>query len=244
MTNGILIKESMRINKYLALCGVASRRKAEEFVTGGLVKVNDQICTNLATDILETDKVELNGKIVKPCENFEYYMLNKPKGYVSSVMDDRGRKTVVSLINTNARIFPVGRLDYDSEGLLLLTNDGDLTNILTHPKHEINKTYIVKIEGDISLGEIALLEKGVTIDGNVKLGGAKVQILSHEDNQTKLSVVIHEGKNREIRKMFEVVGKQVIFLKRTQIANLKMTGLKRGEYRKLTQNEIDYLKSL
>ena len=130
----------MRINKYLATCGVDSRRKVEQLITNGIVTVNGKVCTNLATDILETDHVEVAGKVVHLPQIKEYYMLNKPKGYVSSVKDDRGRKTVLDLIKTNARVFPVGRLDYDSEGLLLLTNDGELTYKLTHPKNEITKT--------------------------------------------------------------------------------------------------------
>lgn len=233
----------MRINKYLASCGVASRRKAEQLIISGKVKVNDIVCTELATDITDNDKVEVDNKFITLPSNLEYYMLNKPKGYVCSVKDDRNRKTVIELIDTDARIFPVGRLDYDSEGLLILTNDGDLTYKLTHPKNEIAKTYVVKIEGGIESGQIALLKKGVIIDG-YKLSPCEVRIKTQDYKFTKLEVIIHEGRNREIRKMFETVGKNVIFLKRTKIAELSLGGLNRGEYRKLTPSEIKYLKSL
>lgn len=233
----------MRINKYLASTGLASRRNAEKFVLDGRVKVNNVVCTNLATDIKQGDVVKLDGKVVKPTEKLVYFMLNKPKGYVSTASDDKGRKTVLELIDTEERIYPVGRLDYDSEGLLLLTNDGELTYKLTHPKNEIPKTYYVIINSDISQKDLAKLEKGVVIDGH-KLSGSKISVLSSRDNKTELNVVIHEGRNREIRKMFEVVGKNVTFLKRTKIANLTLGKLQRGTYRPLSQTEVKYLKSL
>lgn len=234
----------MRINKFLASSGLASRRKAEEYIKAGKVVVNDKVCTNLATDILETDIVKVNGQAILKPEVFEYYMLNKPKGYVCSNKDDRGRKTVINLIDTASRIFSVGRLDYDSEGLLILTNDGDLTYKLTHPKHEIKKTYIVRIEGQISKEEIGILKKGAIIDKGIHLSPCEIQVLSFDDKQTRLEVIIHEGKNREIRKMFESINKNVCFLKRTKIEKLSLGGLNRGEYRKLTNKEINYLKSL
>ncbi len=233
----------MRINKYLASCGVASRRKAEQLIVDGKVKVNGCVCSELATDIKETDKVEVNNTLVSLPSNLEYYMLNKPKGYVSSVKDDRERKTVIDLIHTTARIFPVGRLDYDSEGLLLLTNDGDLTYKLTHPKNEITKTYTVKIEGGIEKSQLRQLENGVVIDG-YKLSPCQITVKLQDEKFTKLEVVIHEGRNREIRKMFESIGKNVVYLKRTKIAKLALGGLNRGEYRKLSPREIKYLKSL
>lgn len=233
----------MRINKYLASCGVASRRKVEEYIVAGKVKVNGLVTTNLATDIKDNDIVELNGNIVALQQGFEYYMLNKPKGYVSTASDDRGRKTVLDLVKTNARIFPVGRLDYDSEGLLLLTNDGELTNKLTHPKHNISKTYLVSIDSTISKQEIETLKKGVVIDG-YKLHECKMEVLEEEKRKTKMQVTIFEGRNREIRKMFESIGKKVIYLKRIKIEGLYLGSLKRGEYRQLSQNEVEYLKSL
>lgn len=233
----------MRINKFLASCGIASRRKVEEYILDGRITVNGQVTTNLSTDILESDVVLFDGKPVKNREEFEYYMLNKPVGYISSAQDDRNRKTVVSLIKTSARIYPVGRLDFNSEGLLLLTNDGELTNKLTHPKHNIGKTYIVKINSSITDREVNLVRNGVTIDG-YKLHHCKIRVLDGSENYTRFEITIFEGRNREIRKMFEVINKQVVYLKRIKIENLKLGNLKTGEYRKLTKSEIDYLKNL
>ena len=234
----------MRINKYLALCGVASRRKVETLILEGKVKVNGKLVTNLATDITAEDKVLVNNKEVSTPNFYEYYMINKPKGYVCSVHDDRDRKIVVDLIKTDARIFPVGRLDYDSEGLLILTNDGDLTYKLTHPKHEISKTYYANIEGKLLDKEIEKLQKGVIIDGNVKLRPCIINKKYFKDNVTRVEITIYEGKNREIRKMFDTIKKPVQFLKRVKIGDLKLGGLNRGEYRTLTKKEVDYLKSL
>ena len=234
----------MRINKYIATCGVCSRRKAEELVLSGKVKLNGKIVDNLATDILDTDEVKVNEKVISLCDNFEYYLLNKPKGYVCSASDDRNRKIVTELIKTDARIYPVGRLDYDSEGLLILTNDGELTNKLTHPRNEIPKTYIAKIEGVLTTEELKALRKGVIIDNNIKLRSCLINVLSVENKVSRVEITIFEGKNREIRKMFETINKPVIFLKRIKIGNLKLGGLNRGEYRKLTNKEVAYLKSL
>ena len=235
----------MRINKFIAQCGIASRRKAEELILSGKVSVNGEVCTNLATNVDEMDSVFVNGNQIYLPNNFEYYMLNKPKGYVCSASDDRGRKTVIDLIPTNARIFPVGRLDYDSEGLLLLTNDGELTYKLTHPKNEIEKTYVVNIEGDVSNEELNRLQKGVTVEGGVKFCPCKIKrVITPNKNQSRFEIILHEGKNREIRRMFEAIGKNVAFLKRVKIADLKLGGLNRGEYRKLSTKEVNYLKSL
>ncbi|MBQ0017106.1 MAG: rRNA pseudouridine synthase [Clostridiales bacterium] len=234
----------MRINKYLALCGVASRRKVEEYIVAGKIKVNGIVCTNLATDIKETDEVLYNNKKVNTPEFYEYYMINKPKGYVCTVHDDRNRKVVVDLIKSDVRLFPVGRLDYDSEGLLILTNDGDLTYKLTHPKHEISKTYNASIEGELSMKEIKYLESGITIDDNVKLRPCKIEKKWFKENTTRVEITIFEGKNREIRKMFDKIKKPVAFLKRVKIGELKLGGLNRGEYRPLTKAEVEYLKSL
>lgn len=235
----------MRINKFIAQCGVASRRKAEELILNGKVKINGKVCTELATNVDEMDSVVVNGNQIYLPNNFEYYMLNKPKGYVSSASDDRGRKTVVDLVKTEARIFPVGRLDYDSEGLLILTNDGELTYKLTHPKNEIEKTYNVNVEGMVSDEELNKLQNGVTIEGNIKLSPCKInRLFTTNKNQSRFEVILHEGKNREIRKMFEAIDKKVVFLKRIKIAQLKLGGLNRGEYRKLSLKEVNYLKSL
>ena len=230
----------MRINKYLAMCGVSSRRKAEEFVLQGMVKVNGTVVTNLAKDIDENkDVVLLNGQKLALPENFVYYLLNKPKGYVCTLSDDRGRKTIVDLIDgIDKRVFPVGRLDYDSEGLLLLTNDGDFAYKLTHPSHQVPKTYIVKVEGKVLESELAVLRAGVVVDG-VRYNKCKVRVLNAEEKTTRMEVIITEGKNREIRNMFKAIGKVVILLKRVAEGNIKLGGLSRGEYRQLKQDEVD-----
>lgn len=234
---------SMRINKYLASCGLASRRKVEEYIIDGRIVVNGVVETNLSTDIKDTDVVLFDGRRIIATSKYEYYMINKPKGYISSVKDDRGRKVVTSLINTNARIFPVGRLDFNSEGLLLLTNDGELMYKLTHPKNNISKTYLVNINDNVSDNILDELRKGVVID-NYKLHPCLIYVLDRRDKETKLKITIFEGRNREIRKMFEKFGKQVVFLKRIAIQNLKLGNLKLGEYRKLTAEELSYLKNL
>lgn len=232
----------MRINKYLALCGVASRRKVEDFVINGLVKVNNKVVTNLATDIdIKNDVVTVSGERVKLTEEYVYYMLNKPKGYVCSAEDNRGRKTVLDIVkDPNHRIFPVGRLDYDSEGMLILTNDGDLTQRLTHPSNEVEKKYIVKIEGSMVESELAVLRAGVVIDGE-RFGKCDVVLTNTDGKISRLEVTLKEGKNREIRRMFEAIGKNVIFLKRVSIGMLKLGGLTRGEFRTLKPFEIDML---
>ncbi|MCQ2555819.1 MAG: rRNA pseudouridine synthase [Clostridia bacterium] len=234
----------MRINKYLASAGLASRRKADKLIEEGKVKVNGKVVLNLATDIKETDSVVVEGKSVKNTTNFVYYKLNKPKGYITTVDDEKGRKTVMSLLRgVHYRVFPVGRLDYDTEGLLLFTNDGDITNILTKPASEIEKTYVVTIEGTISTDEIKKLSSGVDIGGYVTKP-CSVNLLDKEEKFTKLSITITEGKNRQVRKMLESVGKVVVLLRRTKIGEIALGGLSRGEYKSLNPKEIKYLLSL
>ena len=234
----------MRINKYIASSGVTSRRKAEELVLAGKVKINGKVVSNLATDVKETDQVTIEGKPIHTAENFVYYKLHKPKGYVSTVNDDKGRKTVMELMRgVHTRVFPVGRLDYDTEGLLLLTNDGDLSNILTRPKSEVEKVYYATIEGTISKDEVKTLSSGVEIDG-YKTKPCSVVVMSENQNQTKLAITITEGKNRQIRKMLEAVNKTVTFLKRVQIGEIRLGGLSRGEYAQLNAKEVRYLQSL
>lgn len=236
----------MRINKYIASCGVCSRRKAEEFVLQGKVKVNGKVIANLATDIDETnDTVIVDGQKITPVSRFIYIMMYKPKGCVCTLKDEKGRKTVLDYLGDfeGKRIFPVGRLDYDTEGLLLLTNDGDFSNRLMQPSSEIPKTYIAKVEGEIPESDLARLRKGVTIDG-VKLNRCKIKVLGVENNISRLEITIYEGKNREIHKMFETIGKEIIFLKRVKIGDLKLGGLARGSYRYLTDKELNLLKRL
>ena len=233
----------MRINKYIASCGVCSRRKAEEFITAGKVKVNGEVVKELATIVNCGDKVELNNKELKLDTNFIYLIMNKPKGYITTAQEDRGRKTVLDLIPSDVRVYPVGRLDYNSEGLLLLTNDGELTNKLTHPKHSVGKTYTVKVEGNVDTNVINKIRDGIFLDGE-KLRECEVFEIKQEGKFTKLKMTIFEGKNRQIRRIFEAFNHQVVFLKRTHIGQIKLGSLNRGEVRRLTKKEIDYLKSL
>lgn len=228
----------MRINKYLALCGVGSRRKVEEYVLNGDVKVNGRIITVLSTDINpKSDKVLYLDKDVTLPSNYVYYKFNKPKGYICSVKDEKGRKTIYDLVKVNNRIFSVGRLDYNSEGLLLLTNDGDFANKLTHPTNHIDKEYIVTIEGEITEGELAVLRAGVVENGK-RMPSAKVNLISYQNKLSRLSVIIDEGQNRQIRRMFEAIGKNIVLLKRVAIGGLKLGGLERGKYRPLTDKEL------
>ena len=231
----------MRINKFIAESGVASRRKADEMIKEGLVKVNGKICKTGCDIDIANDHVTVNGKTINIVKTYEYYIMNKPKGYITSVKDEKGRKTVMDLLPQNlTRLFPVGRLDYDSEGLLILSNDGDLTFKLTHPKNEIPKTYLVKTENPISEKDLSLLRNGVVIDG-VKTKKCNVVLIDKNKDYSKLHITITEGKNRQIRKMIEAVGNHVDFLKRISIGDLKLKGLNRGEYRKLTAEEVAYL---
>ena len=235
----------MRINKFLASCGVASRRKCEEIILAGKVKINGKVVKELATDIdLDFDRVTVDGNAVHIPLECVYYKLHKPKGYVCTAKDDKERKTVMSLMRgVKKRIYPIGRLDYDTEGLLILTDDGELTNIITHPKNQIDKVYIVKIEGVINASEIERLQKGVDI-GGYTTDKSKVVVLDGDDKTTRLEVTIHEGKNRQVRKMFEAIEKNVIFLKRVQVGEIKLGGLARGEYKELNHKEMQYIRKL
>ena len=230
----------MRINKFLAEKGIASRRHADEMVSAGRVKINDQIAT-LGANVEEGDVVMLDdAPISMEDTKLEYYIMNKPKGVICTVSDDRNRKTVMDLLPDGiGRVFPVGRLDYDTEGLLILTSDGELANKLTHPRNEVKKTYLVKTEGPISEEQVNIIRNGVVIDG-VKTKKCNIRIVETNKEYTKLHVTITEGRNRQVRKMFESVGKNVDFLKRIKIGDLTLRGLNRGEVRKLSQQEIDY----
>ncbi len=234
----------MRINKYLATCGVASRRNADKMIQDGLVKINGRICS-MGDDVnVGEDTVVVNGKVVSVVKHFDYYIMNKPKGYVCTVKDDKGRKTVIDLLPPSAkRLFPVGRLDYDTEGLLILTNDGDLTFRLTHPKNEVPKTYLVKTEKPVSDEDVQKLRSGVYIDG-VKTKKCNIRLIESTKTGSKLHITITEGRNRQVRKMFEAVNNNVDFLKRIKIGDLTLTGLDRGQVRQLSAREVDYLLNL
>ena len=233
----------MRINKFLAESGVCSRRGADKLIEEGVVKINGKICS-LGDEVESGDNVTVSGRPVNVVKKYDYYIMNKPKGYVCTVKDDKGRKTVMDLLPQKIeRLFPVGRLDYDSEGLLLFTNDGELTFKLTHPKNEVPKTYLVRTEKPVTEDSISKLRSGVYIDG-VKTNKCKIRLIETTKTYSKLHITITEGKNRQVRKMFESVGNNVDFLKRIKIGDLTLTGLDRGEVRKLSPAEVNYLLNL
>lgn len=235
----------MRLNKYIAECGAASRRGADKLISEGLVKVNNKVVTELGTIVNEdNDTVTVNGKKLVLRNRDVYIILNKPKGCITAVKDDKGRKTVMDYVESkDKRLFPVGRLDYDSEGLVLLTNDGDTAYKLTHPSSEIPKTYIAKVEGEIPEKELDKLRDGIPLDGAIT-HRAKIKVLGVEDRISRIEITIFEGKNRQIRRMFEYIGYNVIFLKRTAIGDIRLGGLGRGLTRYLTPKEIQFLKKL
>ncbi len=233
----------MRLQKYMADCGVASRRACEQLILEGRVAVNGSVTTVLGTKVEEEDVVTFDGKKIKPSSKKVYIMLNKPVGVVSTASDPEGRTTVVELVDAKTRLYPVGRLDYNTQGLILLVNDGDAAYHLTHPKFEIEKEYVAVIAGEISRQEVLKLQGGVVIDG-IKTAPAKVTVTEITEHTTSLSVTIHEGRNRQVRKMFEAVGKKVLHLTRIRHGELNLGNLKPGEWRNLTSKEVKYLEDL
>ncbi|MEG2789559.1 MAG: pseudouridine synthase [Romboutsia sp.] len=237
----------MRINKYIASCGIASRRKAEELIVENRVKVNGKIINELSFQIDENeDKVEIDGKIIGLEEKLVYIMLNKPEGYVTTVKDQFDRKSVIDLVKgIDARVYPIGRLDYETSGLLLLTNDGDLTYKLTHPKHEVDKTYVATLKGIPTSTEIMNFEKGLYIE-DYKTSPAKIKIVkkNEEKNYCVCEIKIHEGRNRQVRKMCRAINHPVMNLRRKAMGKIVLKDVEIGQYRYLTNEEIDYLKGL
>ena len=233
-----------RLQKYLAQAGVASRRKCEKLILEGKVEVNNKIVTELGTKVTEKDIVKYNGRIVTPEEKKIYILLNKPIGYVTTVKEQFGRNTVLDLVKIEERIVPVGRLDMYTSGALILTNDGDFVNKLTHPKNEINKTYNVTLKGIITKEEVEKLVNGVIIDENYLTKPAKVKILKIDEPKeiSRIQITIHEGKNRQVRKMCEAVGKKVLALHRSKIGNLNVKNIKLGEWRYLSLKEVSQFK--
>lgn len=236
--------EEIRLQKFLANCGIASRRKCEEYILNGQVKVNGKIITELGNKINpNVDKIYFNDKLVEnKNKNFVYILLNKPIGYVTTAKDQFNRDTVLDLIKgVNERVVPVGRLDMYTSGALILTNDGDFVYKITHPKNEITKTYTVTLIGIVTKEDVEKLKKGVMLDTGFVTSKAKVKILKTdiEKNNSRLEITIHEGKNREVRKMCEAIGKKVIALHRTKIGELTVKDLKIGEWRYLTKKEIE-----
>ncbi len=235
--------EKIRINKFLAELGVGSRRAIDKMIEEKRIKVNGVLAES-GIKVDKTDKIFVNGKLLE----FEkkkkvYFMLNKPKRVLSTAKDERGRKTVVDLIDTKERIFPIGRLDYDTEGLLLLTNDGEIFNKVIHPRTEVYKTYLVEARGNINMTTLNKLKRGIMLDDKMTLP-AKAKILLADERHTELHFAIKEGRNRQVRRMFELVGHPVINLKRIMLGELNLEGLEVGEYRPLTKKEINYLHSL
>ncbi len=230
----------MRLQKYLAECSVASRRKSEELILAGRVKVNGKVVNTLGTSVSETDIVEFDGKPVFPETEMVYIALNKPKGVVSTASDQFERRAVTDLVESDVRLYPVGRLDYDTKGLIFLTNDGDFTYKLTHPKHNIKKTYHAVVKGGFNEEKADRLRCGVSIDGR-KTAPAEITINSVYDKACEVTVIIHEGRNRQVRRMFEAVGCTVSSLIRTGIGCVDIGKLRPGQWRYLTDKEVKNL---
>lgn len=230
--------EEMRLQKYLALCNVASRRASEEIILQGRVCINGKKCTTLGTKVSDGDEVSVDGEIISQEAKKYYIMLNKPIGYVTTVSDEQGRATVMELVSDiSKRVYPVGRLDINTEGLLLMTNDGDFTYKITHPKHKLDKTYEVWVSGKAEQNALKKLERGVIIDGK-KTSPAKVDVIDYTKASALLSVTIHEGRNRQVRKMCASVGFKVMNLKRVSEGGLSLGNLPLGKWRHLTDAEV------
>ena len=233
-----------RLQKVIANSGYCSRRKAEELIVNGKVKVDGKVVVELGTKVSNKVQIIVENKVLNK-ENKEYVLLYKPRGVITTTSDDKNRKTVLDLIETDKRIYPVGRLDYDTTGILLLTNDGELTNILIHPSNNVEKVYVAKVKGVLTGLEIKTLEKGVIIDG-VKSSRCKVKLrkFDRKSNISFVQLIIHEGRNHQVKKMFEAINHEVVKLKREQFAFLDLKGLKPGEYRYLSIKEVKKLYSL
>ncbi|WP_283678776.1 pseudouridine synthase [Lentilactobacillus sp. Marseille-Q4993] len=232
----------MRLQKAIAQAGVASRRKAEKLITDGRVRVNDEVVKELGTKVTPKDTIEVDGVQLQK-EELVYYLLYKPRGVITSVSDDKKRKTVLDYFkDIDQRIYPVGRLDYDTSGALLLTNDGDLDNKLTHPKYEVNKTYVAKVTGKVQGNELAQLRKGVVFDGK-KSSKAKAELIRYNDGSKTsiVSLTIHEGRNHQVKKMFAALGHKVEKLSRESYGFLTLDGMNAGDYRRLKPHEVQRL---
>ena len=233
--------EPIRLQKFLAQCGIASRRGAEEMIVQGKVKINGKTAV-LGDKVTSSDKVYVSGRrVVMPKTKYRYIMLNKPRGYITTMNDERGRKCVAELVkNVGERVYPVGRLDKDSEGMLVFTNDGEFANKIMHPRNSVYKFYRVTVRPGITEEQLVKLETGVEIDG-AKTAPAIVHVVQKEPGRVVLEMILHEGKNREIRRMCDAVGLEVARLRRTQIGGVKMGMLKQGDWRDLTEKEVKNL---
>lgn len=234
----------MRLQKYLASCGVASRRASEKLIADGRVSVDGVVITEMGTQVEEGQHVTVDGKPVTPEAEKHYLMYHKPAGEVTTAHDPEGRATVLDRFQDYpVRLYPVGRLDYDSEGLLLLTNDGDLTERMLHPSREVEKVYLARVSNVVTPEEARRLERGVMVDGRMT-ARAKAKILSQQNLFTDMLITIHEGRNRQVRKMVEQIGHQVVLLRRIRFGPLKLGDLPRGMWRPLTQEELKQITEL
>ena len=236
----------MRLQKYMAMCGVAARRKCEEIIASGRVSVNGQIVTEMGTQVEEQDEVLVDGVRITPEEEKRYVLYHKPAGEVTTVSDEKGRETVMDRFRDfPVRLYPVGRLDYDSEGLLLLTNDGALAQRLTHPSCEVDKVYLARVTGNPSNEAIDRLRRGVYMEGDERRTyPADVRVVRDESLFSDILVTIHEGRNRQVRRMFDAVGHKVLLLRRVRFGPLELGSLRRGEWRELTAQEVEQLHRL
>jgi 23S rRNA pseudouridine2605 synthase len=234
----------MRLNKFLSSCGIASRRKCDELIKNGKIIVNGKVVSELGSVINENkDKVEYDGKILELKNDFVYLKMNKPKGCICSNSDEKGRKTIFDFVEFDERLFSIGRLDYNTEGLILLTNDGDFAQIFSHPRHEIDKEYIVNIEGKILESELAVLRAGVVEDGK-RMPKARVDMIKYDGKTSRLSVIINEGQNHQVRRMFDGIGRSIILLKRVRVGPIKLGGMQRGEVKPLSSKEFSLINEL
>ena len=234
--------EKLRINKYLSSKGVASRREVDKMIEDGRILVNGKQ-PSPGEKVSDQDEIRIDGGLLNSKEEKMYFMLNKPARVISSAKDDRGRKTVVDIVKTDARLYPVGRLDYDTEGLIILTNDGELFNRVIHPRAKVYKTYTVRLKGQIGKGDLAKLRDGVDLEDGMTLP-ARVEVLRFDGLDSWIEISIREGRNRQIRRMCKAVGYPVLYLRRDKIGNIDLGDLSIGEYRKLTKEEVAYLKGL
>ncbi|MGL5069445.1 MAG: pseudouridine synthase [Sarcina sp.] len=235
---------SERLQKYMAGCGVASRRKCEEIILSGVVKVNDVTVTELGVKIDgKTDVVKVDDKVINLEENKVYIMLNKPEGYITSNSDEKNRPTILDIVKVKERVYSIGRLDYETSGLLLLTNDGDIYNKIIHPRKNIDKTYIAKVDGTFTDEEMEKFRNGVEIDGYVT-SKASIKTLEVYRTSSLIEIKIHEGKNRQVRKMCDAFDHEVLTLKRVAIGDLNIDSLDKGKWRNLTSSEVEYLNNL
>lgn len=232
-----------RLQKYIAECGICSRRKAEKLIFDGHVKVNGSVVKEIIMVDGDYDRVEIDGKLLKAEEKKLYIIINKPVGVITSARDQFGRRTVLDLVDVKERVYPVGRLDYDTSGLLILTNDGDIANRIAHPSKQVDKVYVAEILGFPEPSEIERFKKGLIID-DYMTSPAGFNILEKGHSSCKVQITIHEGRNRQVRKMCEAIGHPVARLARVRIGDIKLGSLLEGQWRNMTEDEIRYLKTL